>query len=135
MTTLLAVIAAVLCGCGTYLILQRQLSRIVVGVSLIGHGAVVLLIGSGGGRGDPVFVGGELRSFTDPLPQALALTAIVITFGVIAFLLALAYLSWIITNDDDVEDDLEDRFVARGLRRRDDMVPADDLLSGNREVE
>lgn len=135
MTILLAVIAAVLCGCGTYLILQRQLSRIVIGVGLISHGAVVLLIGSGGGRGDPVFVGRELRSFNDPLPQALALTAIVITFGVTAFLLALAYRSWIITNDDDVEDDLEDRFVARGHRRGGDIVPAGDLLSEDYEVE
>ncbi|MGA1747916.1 MAG: NADH-quinone oxidoreductase subunit K, partial [Ilumatobacteraceae bacterium] len=50
---------------------------------------------------------------SDPLPQALALTAIVITFGVTAFLLALGYRSWQITSDDMVEDDLEDRFLAR----------------------
>ena len=49
----------------------------------------------------------------DPLPQALALTAIVITFGVAAFLLALAYRSWVIGSDDQVEDDVEDRRIAR----------------------
>ena len=41
------------------------------------------------------------------------LTAIVITFGVTAFLLALAYRSWIVTRHDEVEDDVEDRFIAR----------------------
>ena len=41
------------------------------------------------------------------------LTAIVITFGVIAFLLALAYRSWLVTDDDEVEDDVEDRRIAR----------------------
>ena len=50
----------------------------------------------------------------DPLPQALALTTIVITFGVTAFLLALAYRSWLLTRDDEVEDDVADRAVASG---------------------
>jgi multicomponent Na+:H+ antiporter subunit C len=49
---------------------------------------------------------------SDPLPQALALTAIVITFGVSAFLLALAYRSWLLTRSDEVEDDVEDRRIA-----------------------
>ena len=54
--------------------------------------------------------------FADPLPQALALTSIVITFGVTAFLFALGYRSWKITNDDVVEDDVEDRFIGRRAR-------------------
>lgn len=111
MTLLLAFTAAVLCACGTYLVLQRQLSRIVIGVGLLGHGANVLLILSAGGSGRPAF--GADDDVTDPLPQALALTAIVITFGVIAFLLALAFRSWVVTSDDEVEDDIEDRLVAR----------------------
>lgn len=113
MTLLLAFTAAVLGACGTYLILQRQLSRIVIGVGLLGHGANVLLILSAGGRGRPAFGGDE--DVTDPLPQALALTAIVITFGVIAFLLALAFRSWVVTSDDEVEDDIEDRLIARDV--------------------
>ena len=56
---------------------------------------------------------GGVGDYADPLPQALALTAIVITFGVTAFLLALGYRSWQITGDDQVEDDVEDRLVAR----------------------
>lgn len=114
MTTLMAVTAAVLCGAGAYLILGRQLSRLVLGIALLGHGVNVLLVLSGGAGGDPAFVGsGSPGSFSDPLPQALVLTAIVITFGVIAFLLALAYRSWVLNDDDDVEDDVEDRRIAR----------------------
>ena len=54
----------------------------------------------------------EGREVADPLPQALALTAIVISFGLTAFLLALAYRSWQLTGDDLVEDDVEDRRIA-----------------------
>ena len=56
--------------------------------------------------------------FADPLPQALVLTAIVISFGVTALLLALAYRSWLLTGDDEVEDDVEDRASSASTRRR-----------------
>ncbi len=122
MTVLLAFAAASLFGVGTYLVLQRQLSRIVIGVGLLGHGTNVLFVVAARGRGEPPFVGGGDRgSFADPLPQALALTAIVITFGVTAFLLALAYRSWIVTRHDEVEDDVEDRFIARRGLHPDDV--------------
>jgi len=110
----LLVAAGVLCACGTYLLLGRQLSRIVIGIGLLGHGVNLVLATSGGSGGEPAFVGGNPAEFSDPLPQALVLTAIVITFGVIAFLLALAFRSWTITGDDEVEDDVEDRRIARG---------------------
>ena len=45
---------------------------------------------------------------TDPMPEALILTAIVITFGVSAFLMALIYRSWRLERDDDVDDDVDD---------------------------
>ena len=113
MTVLLAVTAGFLCAAGTYLVLGRQLSRVVIGIGLIGHGVNVLLVLSGGDGGEPAFVGGAAGQFADPLPQALVLTAIVITFGVIAFLLALAFRSWRVTSNDEVEDDVEDRRIAR----------------------
>ena len=106
-------VAGWLCSCGAYLMMSRKLSRIVIGVGLIGHGVNVVLVFSGGDGGDPAFAGGDAPDFADPLPQAFVLTAIVITFGVIAFLLALAYRSWRITADDEVEDDIEDRRIAR----------------------
>lgn len=113
MTVLLVVVAGALCACGTYLVLGRQLSRVVIGIGLFGHGVNVLIVLSGGDGGDPAFAGGDAEAFADPLPQAFVLTAIVITFGVIAFLLSLAYRSWLVTADDEVEDDVEDRRIAR----------------------
>ena len=113
MTVTLAAVAALLFGIGTYLLLQRKLSRIIIGLGLLTHGANVLLI-TAGRRGDAPIVGrGDEAAFADPLPQALALTAIVITFGVTILLLALAYRSWLLTSDDEVQDDVGDRAVAR----------------------
>jgi multicomponent Na+:H+ antiporter subunit C len=124
MTVLMAFTAAMLCACGTYLLLGRQLSRIVIGIGLLGHGANILLVLAGGRGGQPPFVGGSPpETFSDPLPQALALTAIVITFGVMAFLLALAFRSWQVTADDEVEDDVEDRRIVREARHEEDAQP------------
>jgi len=117
MTLLLVVTAGFLCACGTYLVLGRQLSRVIIGIGLLGHGVNILLVSSGGDGGDPAFVGGDSERFADPLPQALVLTAIVITFGAIAFLLALAYRSWRITDNDRVENDVEDNRIRRAIRR------------------
>ncbi len=113
MTITLAITVGVLYAAGTYLLLQRTLTRIVIGLALMGHGANVLLLMAAGGPGAVPLIGDTApeQAFTDPLPQALALTAIVITFGVIAFLLALAYRSRALTGNDIVEDDIEDRQV------------------------
>lgn len=117
MSVLMAATAASLFGIGTYLVLQHKLSRIIVGLGLITHGANVLLLGSGR-RGAPPLIGsGDSEGFSDPLPQALALTSIVISFGVTALLLALAYRSFLLTDDDEVEDDLADRALARAAMR------------------
>lgn len=115
MTIVLALLVAVLYGCGTYLLLQRTLSRIILGLALLGHGSVLLLQTVGGRAGRPPIVGpgDPIEGISAPLPQALGLTAIVISFGMTAFLLALAYRGWLGTNDDDVPDDIEDRRIAR----------------------
>jgi multicomponent Na+:H+ antiporter subunit C len=111
-TVLLAAVAAALFATGTHLLLQRKLSRIIIGLGLLTHGANVLLI-AGGRRGAPPIIGTAPESdLADPLPQSLALTAIVITFGVSSLLLALAYRSWLLTDDDEVRDDVGDRAVA-----------------------
>lgn len=114
MSVLLAFAAAFLFGTGTWLLLQRRLSRLIIGIGLMGHGSNILLLTSGSGRGVPPIIGSaDPTDFADPLPQALALTSIVITFGVIAFLFALGFRSWKLTHDDVVEDDVEDRYIAR----------------------
>jgi multicomponent Na+:H+ antiporter subunit C len=113
-TIVFATAAASLFAIGTYLVLQRKLSRIIIGLGLLTHGANILLVTSGQ-RGDPPILGeSESPTLSDPVPQALALTAIVITFAVTTFLLALAYRSWLLTRDDEVEDDVGDRAIARG---------------------
>jgi multicomponent Na+:H+ antiporter subunit C len=113
MTVMWAGVAAALFSIGTYLVLQRKLSRIIIGLALLTHGANVLLI-TAGRRGRPPIVGtGDPADFADPLPQALALTAIVITFGVTTLLLALAYRGWLLTHDDEVQDDVGDRAIGR----------------------
>jgi multicomponent Na+:H+ antiporter subunit C len=115
MSVTLAATAALLFGIGTYLVLQRQLSGIVIGLVVLAHGGNVLLLGAGQ-PGLPPFIGsGDGSEFSDPLPEALILTAIVIGFAVTIFLLALAYRSWVLTGDDQVEDDVEDRRVATGV--------------------
>ena len=110
----MAIVVGVLFGGGTFLVLQRTLTRIVLGLGLWGYAVNVLLLMAGGRAGAPPLIGDETGSagFADPLPQAMALTAIVITFAITAFLLALAYRSWTLTGDDEAEDDIEDRRIA-----------------------
>lgn len=123
MSIMLAVLVSWLFATGTYLLLQRALTRIVLGLGLLTHGAILLLITVGGRSGRPPLVGkgDDGAGIAAPLPQAFALTAIVIGFGVTAFLLALAYRSWVGTNDDEVQDDLEDRAIARLAEEQNQM--------------
>lgn len=112
MTVLPAVLVGALFAVGTYLILQRTLTRIVIGFAVLAHGVNLLLLAAGTMGAAPI-IGTTDESFSDPLPQAFVLTAIVIAFGISAFLLTLAFRSWEITRDDEVQDDIEDRRIAR----------------------
>ncbi|NNE73980.1 MAG: sodium:proton antiporter [Acidimicrobiales bacterium] len=97
---------------GMYLVTSRSLSRIILGFSLLGHAAVVALVTAGGPAGEAPIAGRD-GALTNPVPQALALTAIVISFGLTLFLLALAGRQQQLSGDDLVEDDLEDQRIAR----------------------
>jgi multicomponent Na+:H+ antiporter subunit C len=125
---MLATAASALFGLGTYLLLQRKLSRIIVGLGLLTHGANVLLIAAGQ-RGDPPIIGAGGDRLADPMPQALALTAIVITFGVTSLLLALAYRSWLLTRDDEVRDDVGDRAAARADVVREEVADQEQVIA------
>lgn len=135
MSVLLAFAAAFLFATGTWLLLQRRLSRIIIGIGLIGHGSNILLLTSSreGGGLPPIIDSAAPADFADPLPQALALTSIVITFGVTAFLFAVGFRSWKLTHDDVVEDDVEDRYIAR--RRVDADVEESEAAERERAVE
>lgn len=117
MIVVLAVSVGVLYAAGVHLLLSRFLTRVVLGLGLLGHGANLLLLLAGGRAGRAPIVGGGEEPMADPLPQALALTAIVISFGVTAFLLTLAWRSWLTRRSDEVEDDVEDRRIARLAER------------------
>ncbi len=103
----LIVVMAVLYAAGIYLMLERSLTRVLFGFLLVGNATNLLILIVAGVPGAAPIVDGETvpSEMTDPLPEALILTAIVITFGVSAFLLALIYRSWRLANRDDVQDD------------------------------
>jgi multicomponent Na+:H+ antiporter subunit C len=107
----MAILIGVLTAAGTSLILHRTLTRIILGIGLLGNAVNLLVLTSGSVPGDAPIVGSG-DAPTDPVPQALILTAIVIGLGTISFLLAVAYRSWTIDGNDVVEDDIEDRRVA-----------------------
>ena len=99
MEAVLAVLVGVLMASSVYLMLRRNLVRFVLGLALISHTANLLIFSSGGLRGTspPLIAPGELlpdAAAANPLPQALILTAIVISFSVFAFLLVLAFRTY-----------------------------------------
>ncbi|MDA0566106.1 NADH-quinone oxidoreductase subunit K [Streptomonospora sp. S1-112] len=109
----LVVVAAVLYSSGFYLLLQRSLMRVVFGILVLGHAANVSLMLTDRAITLPPLLTEHEGPLSDPLPQAMALTAIVITFGVTTFLLALAYRVWLGDENDEVPADLEDRRIGR----------------------
>jgi multicomponent Na+:H+ antiporter subunit C len=113
----MALTVAGLYSVGFYLLLQRSLMRVLVGVVVLGHGTNLLLQLVGGPPARVPIVGqSPPETFADPMPQALALTAVVITFALTTFLLALGYRSFGLLHHDAVQDDLEDRRIARAER-------------------
>ncbi|MHA6667443.1 Na(+)/H(+) antiporter subunit C [Homoserinimonas sp. A447] len=113
-TLLLVILMAVMYASGVYLMIERSMTRVVLGFLLVGNATNILILIMGGRRGlAPILGGGaSVDEFNDPLPQAFILTAIVITFGVTAFLLALIYRSWRLSRADELEDDPEDLAIA-----------------------
>ena len=107
-----AALIAVLFSVGTFLVLHRSLTRIILGIGLLGNGVNLLILTSGSVPGDAPILGEGATDLTDPVPQALVLTAIVIGLAIVAFLLSMAYRSWTIDGNDVVEDDLSDRRIA-----------------------
>jgi multicomponent Na+:H+ antiporter subunit C len=108
----LVLTSAVLLGSGVYLLLERSLSRVLVGLVLMGNGVSIAFLVAGGPAGAPPIVGeNDGEPMADPLPQAMVLTAIVITLATVAFVLAMAYRSWQLNGHDDVQDDVEDATI------------------------
>jgi len=109
----LAITAGLVIACGVYLITERSLSRILVGVVLASNGVNLLfLVASGPAGGAPIIGLTPADRMSDPLPQAMVLTAIVITLSVAAFVMTMAYRSFQLNGNDEVDDDVEDARIA-----------------------
>ena len=96
-----------LAGGGLFLMLQRSIIKMVIGLMLMSHAANLTILAVGGLRkaGVPIIEEGVSgQSFTDPLVQALILTAIVIGFGLAAFLLVLTFQTHREVGSDDLND-------------------------------
>ncbi|GAB3848311.1 Na(+)/H(+) antiporter subunit C [Nesterenkonia populi] len=114
--TLLIVMGAMF-AIGLYLMLERSLTRVLLGIILMSNGANLLVLMTAGRAGQaPIYEEGlDAAEYLDPLPQALLLTAIVIGFATVAFMLALIYRSWVLARQDELTDDEEDRRVAAAV--------------------
>jgi multicomponent Na+:H+ antiporter subunit C len=110
------ILIGALTSCGVYMLLERNLTRMLLGLLLIGNGINMLILTIGGPSGNPPVRGrtsaGETTT-ADPLAQAMILTAIVITMGIAAFVLALTYRSYRLTTAEEVADDAEDTRVSK----------------------
>ncbi|MCB1253452.1 MAG: Na(+)/H(+) antiporter subunit C [Austwickia sp.] len=112
----LALVCGLLVGVGIYLLMARGIVRAFLGVLLMSNGINLLFLLASGNAGRPPLIrGGDTGQdgMTDPLPQALVLTAIVITLALTGFVLALAYRAAEAEQTDAITDDTEDARVAR----------------------
>lgn len=110
METLITILVGVLVTVAVYLLLSRNLIRVILGTAVLSHAVHLLLMTMGGlKKGSVPLLGENAESYTDALPQALILTAIVISFAVTAFLLVLAYRTYKETGSDDLD-------VLRGIK-------------------
>lgn len=108
MEIILAIIVGLLYAAGIYLMLRRSLVKLVIGLVLLGNGVNLLIFLLGGlVRGNPPIIPaadsflGEI--YADPVPQALILTAIVISFGLQSFAIVLIKRAYIVVDTDDLD--------------------------------
>jgi multicomponent K+:H+ antiporter subunit C len=109
MEALMATAIGVLTACGVYLLLRARTYPVILGIMLLGYAVNLFLLAMGRIRvaAPPIILGG-MENYADPLPQALVLTAIVIGFGMAAFIVVLALRAQIAASTDHV-DGREDR--------------------------
>jgi multicomponent Na+:H+ antiporter subunit C len=132
-TIVLPLMVGGLYAAGVYLLLDRSLTRVLLGFLLLGNATNLLLLSAGGPAGlAPILGYSDPEEINDPLPQALILTAIVITFGVAAFVLAIIHRSWRLVREEVVGTDEEDRRVAARRSTDADELDPDDLAPDDR---
>jgi multicomponent K+:H+ antiporter subunit C len=104
MEALLAIIIASLIGTGVYLVLRAYTFPVVLGLTLMSYGVNLFLFATGRLTvGQPAVISDAAAGYADPLPQALVLTAIVIAFGMTAFVIMLALKAKEVLGNDHVD--------------------------------
>ncbi|AVQ99441.1 Na(+)/H(+) antiporter subunit C [Oceanobacillus sp. M65] len=104
MEIIILILSGILFATAIYNLLQKQLLRIVIGTALLSHGAHLFILTMGKLKtGQPPILTDGVSDYTDPLPQALILTSIVISFGVTSLLLVLAYRTTQENKTDNME--------------------------------
>lgn len=104
METFIIIISGILFSVATYLILQKNLLRIILGVTLFSHATHMMLMAINGlKKGAAPIIGEIAEVYTDPIPQALILTSIVISFALTAFLLVLGYRTYVELGTDNMK--------------------------------
>jgi len=109
MEVILAPVVGLLFASAVYMLLQRSLGQLIIGLALLSNAAnLFIFVASGLGSGAAPIVDPTTNltaeGSADPVPQALVLTAIVIGFGVLAFFITLAYRVYRITGTDNLDD-------------------------------
>ncbi|WP_047981427.1 Na(+)/H(+) antiporter subunit C [Ornithinibacillus contaminans] len=105
MEIIILILAGILFATAIYNLLQKQLLRIIIGTVLLSHGAHLVILTMGKlKRGNPPILDDAVTTYTDPLPQALILTSIVISFGITSLLLVLSYRTAKENNTDNMEE-------------------------------
>ena len=107
MEIVLAILVGVLYTAGVYMVLRRSILKFIIGLIFLSNATNLLVfLSSGITAGKPAFVDGSTTgaaNLSDPLPQALVLTAIVIGFGIVVFTMALKYKFFETTGTDDLD--------------------------------
>jgi multicomponent Na+:H+ antiporter subunit C len=92
LTFAISLAISIIFAAGAFLVMQRNLLRVVIGIVLVSNSSILFIVASGLSRGRaPVYPFPEGGEISDPLVQAMALTAIVISSSVTALLLAMGY--------------------------------------------
>ncbi len=101
-----ALVIGVLTASGVYLLLQARTFSVVMGLTLLSYGVNLFLFSSGRlvTGGQPII--GSTETYSDPLPQALVLTAIVIGFAMTAFVVVLSLRSLADHDNDHVDGEM-----------------------------
>lgn len=109
MNLVLPFVVGGLVAAGLYLMMRRSTIKLVLGLALLSHASHLLIFTAGGlTRGHAPLISEDAQQlqfpYADPLPQALILTAIVISFSLLAFTVALVYRSYQETGADDLDE-------------------------------